>query len=88
MNIVKIIKSDNEIKLSLYDDNLNLLESESSADISTVHFSLHTLPRRHKIKKALLVVHDKNKNSFNMIIAEDENSFFIGENLHDRPKQV
>lgn len=88
MNIVKIIKSDNEIKLSLYDDNLNLLESESFADISTVNFYLQTLPRRHKIKKALLVVHDKNKNSVNMIIAEDENSFFIGENLHDRPKQV
>jgi hypothetical protein len=33
-------------------------------------------------------VHDKNKNSVNMIIAEDENSFFIEENLHDRPKQV
>ena len=88
MNIVKIIKSDNEIKLSLYDDNLNLLESESFADISTVNFYLQTLPRRHKIKKALLVVHNKNKNSVNMIMAEDENSFFRGENLHDRPKQV
>ena len=88
MNIVKIIKSDNEIKLRLYDDNLNLLESESFADTSTMNFYLQTLPRRHKIKKALLVVHYKNKNSVNMIIAEDENSFFIGENLHDRPKQV
>jgi uncharacterized membrane-anchored protein len=81
VNIVKIIKSDNEIKLSLYDDDtLNLLESESFADTSTINFYLQTLPRRHKIKKALLVVHDKNKNSVNMIIAEDENSFFIEEN--------
>ncbi|MGC2428084.1 MAG: hypothetical protein WA421_13690 [Nitrososphaeraceae archaeon] len=81
MNIVKIIKSDNEIKLSLYDDDtLNLLESESFADTSTINFYLQTLPRRHKIKKALLIVHDKNKNSVNMIIAEDENSFFIEEN--------
>lgn len=80
MNIVKIIKSDNEIKLSLCDDNLNLLESESFADTSTMNFYLQTLPRRHKIKKALLVVHDMIKNSVNMIIAEDENSFFIEEN--------
>ena len=80
MNIVKIIKSDNEIKLILYDDNLNLLESESFADTSTMNFYLQTLPRRHNIKKTLLVVHDKNKNSVNMIISEDENSFFIEEN--------
>lgn len=80
MNIVKIIKSDNEIKLNLYDDNLNLIESESFVDTSTINFYLQTLPRRHKIKKALLIVHDKNKNSVNMIIAEDENSFFIEEN--------
>jgi hypothetical protein len=80
VNIVKIIKSDNEIKLILYDDNLNLLESESFADTSTMNFYLQTLPRRHNIKKTLLVVHDKNKNSVNMIISEDENSFFIEEN--------
>ena len=80
MNIVKIIKSDNEIKLILYDANLNLLESESFADTSTMNFYLQTLPRRYNIKKALLVVHDKNKNSVNMIISEDENSFFIEEN--------
>jgi hypothetical protein len=80
VNIVKIIKSDNEIKLNLYDDNLNLIESESFVDTSTINFYLQTLPRRHKIKKALLVVHDENKNSVNMIIAEDENSFFIEEN--------
>jgi hypothetical protein len=81
VNIVKIIKSDNEIKLSLYDDDtLNLLESESFADTSTINFYLQTLPRRHKIRKALLIVHDKKKNSVNMIIAEDENSFFIEEN--------
>jgi hypothetical protein len=80
VNIVKIIKSDIEIKLILYDDNLNLLESESFADTSTMNFYLQTLPRRHNIKKTLLVVHDKNKNSVNMIISEDENSFFIEEN--------
>jgi hypothetical protein len=80
VNIVKIIKSNNEIKLILYDDNLNLLESESFADTSTMNFYLQTLPRRHNIKKTLLVVHDKNKNSVNMIISEDENSFFIEEN--------
>ena len=77
MNIVKIIKSENEIKLTLYDDNLGLVESESFADNHTLNFYLQILPKRYNIKKSLLVVHDKNKNSIDMSIAEDENSLFI-----------
>ena len=79
MNILKITKStDDKVNLTLYDDNLNLLESQSFEDIYTLNFYLQTLPRKYNIKKGLLVVHNKNENSVDMIMAEDENSFFIG----------
>ena len=78
MNILKITKStDDKVNLTLYDDKLNLLESQSFEDIYTLNFYLQTLPRKYNIKKGLLVVHNKNENSVDMIMAEDENSFFI-----------
>ena len=78
MNILKITKlTDNKVNLTLYDDNLNSLESQSFEDIYTLNFYLQTLPRKYNIKKGLLVVHNKNENSVDMIMAEDENSFFI-----------
>jgi hypothetical protein len=77
VNIAKIIRSENGIQLILYDDNLNFLESDSYADNYTLNFYLQTLPRKYKIKKALLIIHDKNKNSVEMFIADGENSFFI-----------
>jgi hypothetical protein len=79
VNILKITKSTNsKVNLALYDDKLNLLESQSFEDIYTLNFYLQTLPRKYNIKKGLLVVHNKNENSVDMIMAEDENSFFIG----------
>ena len=78
MNILKIIKSTGDnVNLTLYDDKLNLLESQSFEDIYTLNFYLQTLPRKYNIKKGLLIVHNKNENSVDMIMAEDENSFFI-----------
>jgi hypothetical protein len=68
---------DDKVNLTLYDDKLNLLESHSFEDIHTLNFYLQTLPRKYNIKKGLLIVHNKNENSVDMIMAEDENSFFI-----------
>jgi hypothetical protein len=69
---------DDKVNLTLYDDKLNLLESQSFEDTYTLNFYLQTLPRKYNIKKGLLIVHNKNENSVDMIMAEDENSFFIG----------
>ena len=77
MNIIKIEKSPDGIKLSLYESNLTLIESNSFADIYTTNFFMQTLARKHNIKKVLFVVHDKNKNSVEITIAEEENAFFI-----------
>ncbi|HZC49980.1 MAG TPA: hypothetical protein VE244_13085 [Nitrososphaeraceae archaeon] len=77
MNIIRIEKSNQEVKLSLYESNLTLLESNSFEDLSTTNFYMQTLLRKYNIKKVLLVVHDKCKNSLEMTVAEEENSFFI-----------
>ena len=77
MNIIKIEKSTDGIKLSLYESNLTLIESNSFVDIYTTNFYMQTLARKHNIKKVLFVVHDKNKNSVEITIAEKENAFFI-----------
>jgi hypothetical protein len=77
MNILKIEKSACGIKLSLYESNLTLIESNSFEDIYTTNFYMQTLARKHNIKKLLFVVHDKNKNSVEMTVAEEENAFFI-----------
>lgn len=77
MNIIKIEKSPDGIKLSLYESNLTLIESNSFVDIYTTNFYMQTLARKHNIKKVLFVVHDKNKNLVEITIAEEENAFFI-----------
>jgi hypothetical protein len=77
MNIIKIEKSTDGIKLSLYESNLTLIESDSFVDIYTTNFYMQTLARKHNIKKVLFVVHDKNKNLVEITIAEEENAFFI-----------
>lgn len=77
MNVVLIEKSSNSSKLSLYNDSLSLIESELFADLYTLNFHLQTLAKKHNIEKGLLVVHDRDRNTVNLSIAENENSFFV-----------
>ena len=77
MNIIKIEKSNDGIKLSLYESDLTLIESNSFVDIYTTNFYMQTLARKHNVKKVLFVIHNKNKNSVEMTVAEEENAFFI-----------
>ena len=78
MYILQIDKSEGGMKMSLYDDNLGLIESESFADLYTLNFHLQTLAKKRRIEKGLLVIHDKDKNAVNLSLARDENSFFVG----------
>lgn len=77
MNVVLIEKSSNNSKLSLYNDSLSLIESELFADLYTLNFHLQTLAKKHRIEKGLLVVHDRDRNTVKLSIAENENSFFV-----------
>ena len=78
MDILLIDKSEGGMRLSLYDDNLGLVESESFADLYTLNFHLQTLAKKRRIEKGLLVIHNKDKNTVSLSLARDENSFFVG----------
>ena len=79
MDIALVDKSERErtMTLSLYDDNLNLTEFNSFDDLYTLNFHLQSLAKKRKIKKGLLVIHDKDKNAVSLSLARDENSFFV-----------
>lgn len=78
--VIMVVKSDGEASMQLFDgqsDILNPVESETFQDLYTLNFHLQTLASKYKIKKGLIVVHDKAKNSVALSIAKDDNSFFI-----------
>jgi hypothetical protein len=77
VNVALIEKSTKGVKLSLYSDSLSMIESGSFDDLYTLNFQLQTLAKKHGIEKGLLVVHDRDRNSVNLSIAQDEDSFFI-----------
>lgn len=77
MNVALIEKSSKGLRLSLYGDSLVLIESESFDDLYTLNFHLQTLAKKHGIEKGLLVVHDKDRNAVDLLIAQGENSFFV-----------
>jgi hypothetical protein len=77
MHIGNIIKHDHELSLKLYDEDLNLLEEESFSDVFSLNFFLQTLPRKHRISRTLLIVHNQRLNRVDMQIAINENSYYI-----------
>lgn len=77
VNVVLVEKSSDSFKLSLYSDSLALINSESFADLYALNFRLQTLAKKRRIGKALLIVHDRNRNTVDLSIAQDENSFFV-----------
>ena len=78
MYITLIEKSSEDFKLSIYDESLTMVETNSFADSYTLNFHLQALVKKHTIDKSLMVIHDKEKNTVNLLIAHEENSFFVG----------
>lgn len=77
MHVTIIEKSSEGLRLSVYSENLALVESDSFNDFYTLNFHLQALARKHGIEKSLLVIHDKDKNAVDLSLAHDENSFFV-----------
>jgi hypothetical protein len=78
VNVALIVKSKtNGMKLSIYDKDLSLLESETFSDLYTLNFHLQTLAKKHKISKGLMVVHDADNNKVDLALAEDDDSYFV-----------
>ena len=65
------------MNLSVYNESLALVESDSFNDSYTLNFYLQALARRHVIEKSQLVIHDKDKNAVDLSLAQDENLFFV-----------
>jgi hypothetical protein len=78
MYITLIEKSSEDFKLSIYDESLTMVETNSFADSYTLNFHLQALVKKHTIDKSLMVIHDKEKNTVNLLLADEENSFFVG----------
>ena len=76
MYITLIEKSSDAFKLSVYDGDLLPVETNSFQDRYTLNFHLQTLAKKHRIDKSILVVHDKEKNTVNILLAQGENLFF------------
>jgi hypothetical protein len=77
MNIALIEKWSEGLKLSVYDENLTLLESDCFDDSNTLNFHLQTLAKKHRMQKGLLVFHNKDKNAVELSLAQDETSLFV-----------
>ena len=77
MYITLIEKSSEYFKLSIYDESLTMVETNSFAHSYTLNFHLQALVKKHTIDKSLMVIHDKEKNTVNLLLAHEENSFFV-----------
>ena len=78
MYITLVEKSSEDFRLSIYDEGLTVVETSSFADSYTLNFHLQALVKKHSIDKSLMVIHDKEKNTVNLLLAHEENSFFVG----------
>jgi len=77
MYITLVEKSSDGLRLSIYDESLVSLETESFKDSYTLNFHLQALAKKHGIEKSILVIHDKDKNTVNLLLAHEENLFFV-----------
>ena len=77
MYITLVEKSSDGLRLSIYDESLVLLEIESFKDSYTLNFHLQALAKKQGIEKSILVIHDKDKNTVNLLLAHEENLFFV-----------
>jgi hypothetical protein len=77
LNVVLIEKSSKAIKLSLYNESLSLIDSESFDDLNSMNFHLQALAKKHNIERGLIVIHDRDRNTVTLSIVQDENSFFV-----------
>jgi predicted DNA-binding protein YlxM (UPF0122 family) len=77
MYITLVEKSSDSLRLSIYDENLVSLETESFKDSYTLNFHLQALAKKHGIEKSILVIHDKDRNTVNLLLAHEENLFFV-----------
>jgi hypothetical protein len=92
MNVALITKSKKQINLKLFDEHLKEIIEEEFQDTYTLNFFLQTIPKRYNINKTLIIFNDleklnppnqDNNNTIELILAKEENEYFIG--IGDHP---
>ena len=73
--IEKLEKSAGHLKLRVYSESLALVESDSFSDPYSLNFHMQALARKLGIEKSLLVIHDKDRNTVDLSLAQDEDLF-------------
>lgn len=63
--------------MSVYSEGLELIDSDSFNDSYTLNFHMQALAKKHGIEKALLVIHDKDRNAVELSVAQEESLFFV-----------
>ena len=89
MNIALITKSKKQIRLKLFDENLKELTEEQFQDTYTLNFFLQMIPKKYNISKTLIILNDlerlknindnNDNNDIELILAKDDNSYFIND---------
>ena len=91
MNVAMVTKNKENVNLKLYDEQLKEIMEEDFQDIFTLNFFLQTIPKKYNIIKTLIIFfdleelnhnfdnrkHNYNNNSIKLILAEEENAYFI-----------
>lgn len=89
MNIALITKSKKQVRLKLFDENLKELVEEQFQDTYTLNFFLQMIPKKYNISKTLIILNDLERlkdindnngnNNIELILAKDDNSYFIND---------
>ena len=87
MNIALITKNKKQVNLKLVDEHLKEIIEEELLDIYTWNFCRQTSQKKYNIIKTLIIFNDleklnynndnNNKNITELILAEEENAYFI-----------
>ncbi len=93
MNIALITKGEKQIRLKLFDENLKELAEEQFQDTYTLNFFLQIIPKKYNTSKTLMILNDlerlkdvnddNDNNNVELILAKDENSYFINESQNN-----
>jgi hypothetical protein len=76
--VTLVEKSSEGLKLSVYNESLALVESDSFNDFYSLNFHLQALAKKDRIEESLLVIHDKDRNAVDLSLAHYESFSLSG----------
>jgi hypothetical protein len=77
VHFILVEKSSEGLKLSVYNETLALVESDSFEDSYSLNFHLQALAKKHRIENSLMVTHDKGMNAVDLSLGQKDDLFFV-----------